>query len=138
MSTIKNHLPGKLADLVHWKVPISITGEKQYDETLELIDRLMAISKPTKGQSIYLQTLMDLVHCYEEKYHVIDVSSASPLDVLEMLMEEHEMNASDLARLLGVHVSLGSKILKGERTLTIEHIKTLGKYFHLSPAVFVD
>ena len=137
-TTIKERLPGKLADLVGVKMPVAITDEKEYDETLKLIDRLMAITKPTKGQSLYLQTLADLVHCYEEKYHVINTSDITPLDVLKSLMEEHDMNASDLARLLGVHVSLGSKILKGDRSLTIDHIKVLAKHFRLAPAVLVD
>jgi len=137
-TTIKERLPGKLADLIGVKMPVAIANEKEYDETLKLIDRLMAITKPTKGQSLYLQTLADLVHCYEEKYHAIDTSDITPLGVLKSLMEEHNMNASDLARLLGVHVSLGSKLLKGDRALTIDHIKILAKHFCLAPAVFVD
>jgi Predicted transcription regulator containing HTH domain len=138
MSTItKQRLPGKLTDLVELKMPVAIATEKEYDETLKLIDRLMAIAKPTKGQSLYFQTLTDLVHCYEEKHHVIDTSDITPLDVLKSLMEEHGMNASDLARQLGVHVSLGSKILKGDRALTLEHIRILAEHFHISPAAFL-
>ncbi len=136
--TAKTRLPGKLADLIDLKVPLAIADEKQYDEMLELIDRLMAIPKQTKGQAIYLQTLLDLVHCYEEKHCPIDTSSVTSLDVLKTLMEEHDMNASDLARLLNVHVSLGSKILKGDRALTLDHIKILGKHFHLPCAVFIN
>ena len=131
-------LPGKLVDLIHYKIPVTIIDTKEYKTTLDIIDRLMQIPKLTKGQATYLQTLVDLVHCYEEKHEPIKTSDVSAQDVLKMLMEEHEMNASDLARLLGVHVSLGSKILKGDRSLTLEHIKLLGKHFHVSPAVFVD
>ena len=137
-TTINKHLPGKLADLVGVKIPVAIADEKEYGETLKLIDRLMTLPKPTKGQSLYLQTLADLVHCYEEKHHAINTSDITPLDVLKSLMEEHNMNASDLARLLGVHVSLGSKLLKGDRALTIDHIKILAKHFRLAPAVFIN
>lgn len=48
------------------------------------------------------------------------------------------MNASDLARLLGVHISMGSKILKGERSLTVEHLKKLAKRFHVRADLFID
>ena len=137
MTSTLQPLPGKLVDLIHYNIPVTITGVKEYKTTLEIIDRLMQIPKLTKGQATYLQTLVDLVYCYEEKHEQIKTSDVSAQDVLKMLMEEHEMNASDLARLLGVHVSLGSKILKGDRALTLEHIKLLGEHFHVSPAVFV-
>ena len=136
-STLKP-LPRKLVDLVNYKMPIAISTDKEYDTTLKIIDRLMQVPKPTKGQVTYLQTLVDLVHCYEEKHEQIKISDLTALDVLKMLMEEHEMNASDLARLLDVHVSLGSKILKGDRALTLDHIKILGRHFHVSPAIFVS
>jgi HTH-type transcriptional regulator/antitoxin HigA len=138
-STLKSKpLPGKLEDLIRYKTPVTITGRKEYDAVLEIIDRLMQIPRLTKGQGTYLQTLVDLVHCYEEKHEQMRTSDLTALDILKTLMEEHEMNASDLARLLGTHVSLGSKILKGDRALTLEHIKLLGEYFHVSPVIFVN
>ena len=48
------------------------------------------------------------------------------------------MNASDLARLLGIHPSMGSKILKGERSLTVEHVKKLTARFKVRPELFID
>ncbi|MBM4017929.1 MAG: helix-turn-helix domain-containing protein [Planctomycetes bacterium] len=48
------------------------------------------------------------------------------------------MNASDLTSLLGVHASMGSKILKGERSLTVEHLRKLAERFKVSPEVFMD
>jgi len=47
------------------------------------------------------------------------------------------MNASDLARLLGVHGSMGSKILKGERSMTVEHPRKLAEQFKVSRGVFM-
>jgi HTH-type transcriptional regulator / antitoxin HigA len=58
--------------------------------------------------------------------------------MLKHLLAEHGMSAADLARLLGVHVSMGSKILGGERTLTVAHIRKLGRRFRVSPALFID
>jgi HTH-type transcriptional regulator/antitoxin HigA len=136
MSTISKRFPGKLADLVRIRVPVAISNEKQYSEMVELADRLMALPRLTSGQAIYLETLIELIQYYESKHHEIDLASASPLETLKTLLDEHEMNASDLSRILGVHVSLGSKILKGLRALTLDHVKILAEYFHLSPAVF--
>ena len=48
------------------------------------------------------------------------------------------MSAADLARLLGVHTSMGSKILKGDRSLTVDHLKKLAARFMVSLEVFID
>jgi antitoxin component HigA of HigAB toxin-antitoxin module len=47
------------------------------------------------------------------------------------------MNASDLARLLGVHPSMGSKLMKGERRLTVDHMRKLGERFKVNPSLFM-
>jgi antitoxin component HigA of HigAB toxin-antitoxin module len=48
------------------------------------------------------------------------------------------MTAADLSKLLGVHRTLGPMILRGERKLTLKHVKTLANYFALSTDAFVD
>jgi len=48
------------------------------------------------------------------------------------------MTAADLARLLGVHRTLGGMILRGERRLTVNHVKTLAKHFAVSSDLFLN
>ena len=67
-----------------------------------------------------------------------DTSDLSGLDSLKHLLQENGMNASDLARLLGVHASMGSKILRGERALTVDHLKKLASRFKVRPGLFID
>jgi HTH-type transcriptional regulator / antitoxin HigA len=134
----KMKLPGRFDELVHLMAPRAIMDEIHYEKTLEMIDRLMANDKLTNGQSLYLETLVQLVQAYEAAHHAIDTSDLGGLDSLKHLMEESHMNASDLARLLGVHASMGSKILKGERSLTVDHLKKLSSRFKVSPEIFID
>lgn len=131
-------LPGPFADLVQLMPPQAIVDDVHYENTLEMIDRLMASGKLTKGQSDYLETLVQLVQAYETSHHAIDTSEIGGISVLEHLLDESDMNATDLAKVLGVHSSMGSKLLKGERSLTIEHIKKLAARFSVNPAVFID
>jgi antitoxin component HigA of HigAB toxin-antitoxin module len=139
MSTItKNPLPKTLKALVDVYIPTSISNEKEYDRALKLMDRLMGMSKLTKGQVTYLKTLCDLVQVYEEEHHKIDPADITGLDMLNFLLEDRKMTAPDLGKLLGGSSSLGYKILKGERALTLEHIKILGKHFCVSPDTFID
>lgn len=132
----KSRLPGRFDKLVRLLPPQAITDDVQYENTIEMIDRLMAISKLTKGQESYLETLVQLVQAYEASSHSID--AAKGIDALRHVLEEHELSASDLARILGVHVSMGSKILKGERALTVDHLKLLAAKFKVRPDTFMD
>jgi HTH-type transcriptional regulator/antitoxin HigA len=139
MPTTKDNakLPGRFAALVEIMPPQAIADDVQLANTLEMIDRLMAAGKLTKGQQSYLETLVQLVEVYEAENHSIDVSDIHGLEALRHLLDLHGMTASDLARLLGVHVSLGSKILKGDRALTVEHMKALSDRFKVRADVFM-
>ena len=134
---VRPRLPRRFAELVQLMPPQAILDEVQYANTLDLIDRLMASGQLTAGQSLYLETLVQLVQAYEAEHLAIDTSDISGLDSLKHLLAENQMTASDLARILGVHPSLGSKILRGERALTVDHIRQLAKRFKVSPQLFI-
>jgi len=89
-------------------------------------------------QADYLDVLSTLVEAYENTHDPLDDPALCGLDVLRSLLDEHGMSAADLARLLGVHRSMGSKLLKGERALTARHLQTLGERFKVSAALFLD
>jgi HTH-type transcriptional regulator / antitoxin HigA len=131
-------LPAQFEALVQVMPPQAIMDDVHYENTLEMTDRLMAETKLTKGQSLYLETLVQLVRAYESAHHPIDTSDLSGLDSLRHLLEENNMNASDLARLLGVHPTMGSKILRGQRALTVDHLRKLSARFKVNPQLFID
>lgn len=58
-------------------------------------------------------------------------------DVLASLLEERGLTAADLSRILGTSRNVGGMLLRGERRLTLDHIRTLGRHFGVSPAVFI-
>jgi antitoxin component HigA of HigAB toxin-antitoxin module len=132
----KTKLPGRFDELVRLMPPQAITDDVHYENTTEMIDRLMASGKLTQGQALYMETLAQLVQAYEAAHHAIDTPGG--LAALKHLMGENEMSASDLARLLGVHPSMGSKILKAERALTVDHLKKLSARFKVRPEIFMD
>ncbi len=131
------HLPRSFDALVAQMPPQAIMDDVQYDNTVEMIDRLMAAGKLTGGQELYLETLVQLVQAYEAKQHAIDTADLSGIDALRHLLAENGMSASDLARLLGVHPSMGSKILKGKRSLTVGHLRKLAERFKVRPELFM-
>ena len=116
---------------------MSMMDDVHYENTVEMIDSLMGSGKLTKGQELYLETLVQLVQAYEAGHHRIATADLSGIDALRHLLAENDMNASDLARLLGVHASMGSKILNGDRSLTVEHLRKLAARFHVGPELFM-
>jgi HTH-type transcriptional regulator / antitoxin HigA len=140
-ATRKHHrenLPARFDDLVRLMPPQAIVDEVHHANTVEMIDRLMARERLSPDQALYLETLVQLVDAYEARHHAIDLGGLTGLDSLKHLLDQNGMNASDLALVLGVHVSMGSKILKGERALTVDHLRKLAERFKVSPELFMD
>jgi len=97
---------------------------------------LMAGFPLNADQEDYLDALSTFVSAYEDIHYPIDTSDVTPLDTLKMLLEDRDMNASDLGRLLG-NRTLGAAILSGKRNLSKTHIKKLAEHFKLDPGVFL-
>ena len=133
----RDKLPGRYDDLVRTMPPQAITDDVHLGTTVEMIDRLMVSRRLTKDQRLYLETLVQLAQAYEDKHHGIDTDDISGIDALRQLLGDNGMNASDLGRLLGMHASMGSKILKGERSLTVEHLRKLTDRFKVRAELFM-
>ena len=105
----------------------------------EVIDRLAVLNRRTKDQNDYLETLVLIVEAYEaeEIADALDSSKSSGLEALKYLMEVEDMNQADLARLLKVGASAASMILAGDRPITADHARSLGKYFDINPGAFL-
>ncbi len=57
--------------------------------------------------------------------------------MLKYLLDEHKVGGDGLAQILGVDRSIAYRILKGERRLTAEHVKTLGAHFSVPADLFL-
>jgi HTH-type transcriptional regulator/antitoxin HigA len=137
-SADRNSLPRRFAELVGMMPPQAITDDVSYGNTLEMIDRLMAAGRLSSGQELYLRTLVQLVEAYEARHESIETGDLTGVEALKHLLAENTMSGADLGRLLGLHPSMGSKILSGERSLTVEHLRKLAARFRVSPELFID
>lgn len=111
-------------------------NDEEYERLSRFVDELMRYSRHTKDERVL--SLLKFVAKNLELYEGIQYPSAklSPIGMLEFLMEEHKLSQGDLPE-IGSQ-SLVSKILSGERQLTVEHVKNLSRRFGVSPAVFID
>lgn len=113
-----------------------IRTKKDAEAATEILDRLFRDHYDDKGEAAYVFVLAKLVEDYENK-HDPTPDTASGLDVLCRLVEENGIKQNELAELLGIGQGAVSMILSGDRPLTAEHARRLGKRFGLSPGTFI-
>jgi len=128
-------LPKDYAGLCRMLTPRPIHDKAEFENVVEITDA-MAGHKLTPDQGDYFDLLCRLIEDYE-KEQGLPAPKASGLDALRHLLETNDMSAADLARLLGVHRTLGAMILRGERQLTLAHVRTLAKRFKVSADLFL-
>ena len=118
--------------------PRPIHDDAEYEEAVEMLGRLIGFDlNPDQGD--YIDALATFTERYEADHpqHQVDTSHITGLDILHHLMEEHRWSGTDLGNLLGVHRTHANKIIAGDRSITAEHARTLGKHFKMDPGVFV-
>ena len=109
-------------------------NEAEYEKLLIFVDELMDWTRHHKDDraTSLLSLIASNIEAYENKRYLS--RKVSPIETLRFLMDEHGLGQDDLPE-IGSQ-SLVSKILNGERQLTLEHIHSLSKRFGVSPAVF--
>ena len=128
-------LPKTYRELCGLLMPRKIRDDAELEAAQEIIDVLALLPIRTPDQNDYLETLAELVEAYEEQN--VKFTARSGLETLKFLLSENSLTASDLSRILDTDISLGYRILDGERNLTTKHIKKLARHFHVGPEVFL-
>ena len=112
----------------------SIADDDELKEAQRVLDALLG-EKLDEGAEEYLDVLTDLVEKYEDAAHPIP--DAPPQDVLGLLMESNGVKQTELAKATGVAQSTISALRAGNRPFTPEHMVALGRFFKVTPAVFL-
>ena len=127
-------MPRDYAGLAALLIPRTIHDEVAYQNTVEIAEAFAGFeTEMNADQTDYFDLLCNLIADYE----AVEDPNLTPLEILRHALDERDMNASDLARVLGVHRTLEPKILSGERATTAEHARKLGAHFGLPPGAFV-
>jgi HTH-type transcriptional regulator / antitoxin HigA len=127
-------VPQDYAGLCRMLTPRPIHDKVDFGNVTEITDA-MAGHKLTADQEDYFDLLCRLIEDYEKEH--VNAPKATALDALQHLLDANDMSAADLARLLDVHRTLGGMILRGERQLTLAHVRTLAKRFNVSADLFL-
>ncbi|MFV0480794.1 MAG: type II toxin-antitoxin system HigA family antitoxin [Campylobacteraceae bacterium] len=98
-----------------------IRTDKDYEAILKRIDVLMDAT-PNTQEFDELEVLTTLVESYEGKNFFID--APDPISAIKFRMEQEDLKQKDLVPMIG-DSAIVSKVLSGQRKLTVEMIKNL-------------
>lgn len=112
-----------------------IRNDAEYDRTVALMNNLLDIvgDEEDHAMSGLLDLVGELVEDYDAEHFVIEATD--PGEVLRYLIESRGLKQGDLAEV--VPQSNLSAILAGKRKISATLAGKLGKFFNISPAVFV-
>ena len=128
-------LPVNYQELVRMFPLRPLHDKVDLDNATEIADA-MAGHDLNPDQEDYFAVLATLINEYEQTHIAQPRRRHDPVGNLTFLMEQHQMNASDLGRLLGQR-ELGSKLLRKERQLSKAMISKLADHFHVNAACFL-
>jgi HTH-type transcriptional regulator/antitoxin HigA len=130
------NLPGDYAGLCAVLLPRPIHDSTDYAEVAEVADAMALYQDNfTADQSDYFDLLCTLMEEYDAAH--VKWPKVRGVDVLKHLLEEHGLAAVDLSCILGGSRNLGAMILRGERNLTVPHIRKLAAHFKVGAQAFV-
>ncbi len=117
----------------------TIKTKAQYKEALDLLENVM--SQPKINEAL-LVTLSNTISTYEDELDSVKALEQSiskipaGIAAIRVLMDQYKLTMSDLPE-LGKKSNV-SLILKGERNLTLNHVKAMAKRFKVSPSLFLN
>jgi HTH-type transcriptional regulator/antitoxin HigA len=116
-------------------MPKPITSDAENEQYTAALLELESRDHLTVKERHFAEFLAFQVEAYEEKQYPI--RSASPIEVLNTLMEANDLRQKDLIPEFGSE-SIVSAVLNGKRPFNTHHIERLSKRFKVSPALFFD
>jgi antitoxin component HigA of HigAB toxin-antitoxin module len=130
-------IPKTYRELCGLYLPRPIHDEAQDEEATAMMNALAVFTRLNAEQRDYFDVLTEFVDEYD-RGRKVRWPKISGLDSLKFLLEENGMSAADLSRVLGASRNLGAMILRGERQLTLAHVRTLARHFSVSADLFLS
>lgn len=135
MATLRLDMDRHGAHFIH-----HIDNPAEYQKALALMDELTDGQALTPVESSLLDILCDTVELYESRAPQLSAFNArvgglSEVDLIKALMLQNKLTGADLPEI--GDKSVVSRILNGERKLTVEMVARLAARFHIDPGAFI-
>ena len=123
-------LPKDYAGLCRGLLPRPIHDAVEYANVAEVADAMVLWQEDfTPDQADYFDLLCSLIEEYDAEH--VKWPALRGVDILKHLLSEHGQTAADLSR------NLGAMILRGDRNLTLPHVRKLAAHFKVGAELFI-
>ncbi|WP_373539681.1 type II toxin-antitoxin system HigA family antitoxin [Chamaesiphon sp.] len=119
-------------------IPKVIETEDEYDRFLAAAQMLMhkRLTRTAEDTAL-LMLVVKLIEDYESIHHNLDDwEKSTPNELLRHIMTVSGTRNVDLIGIIGSS-GVVSEVVNGHRTISKEQAKSLGKFFKLSPGLFI-
>ncbi|OKH33058.1 transcriptional regulator [[Phormidium ambiguum] IAM M-71] len=116
-------------------LPRVIHTEDEHKRLVKEVEKLMDLGEElTDEQAELFDLLVTLIEQYEDKHY--QLKTATPHEILNELMLAKDLKQKDLIEVFGSK-GITSEVINGKRSISKNQAKALGKFFHVSPALFL-
>jgi HTH-type transcriptional regulator/antitoxin HigA len=122
-------------DLLSQVTPKVIETDAEYEQALAVVESLAFNPNRTTEQAALYKLLVMLVEAYEAEHY--SITEASPVEVLNHILEASDTQPADLVGLLGSS-RVVSEIISGSRAISNAEAKILSDCFNVSPSLFMQ
>ena len=122
------------AEMIAQGAPRVIHNDRELAVYTEALFRLTSLENPSHAEAEAIELLTLLVDRYEQSHYSLPAADA--VSVLRFLIEKQGLTQRDLIPEFGSESAV-SMFLRGQRKLTLEHIRKLSARFKLPTDVFI-
>jgi HTH-type transcriptional regulator/antitoxin HigA len=116
--------------------PRPITSEDEAIRTQGIIDALIDEGPASDDETEILRLLGGLIRLWEEdRYTLPDISGP---EAVRALLRERGMKQADLVPGVFPTRSVGSEVLSGKRSMSLDTVRKLARFFDVPAAVFIE
>lgn len=127
--------PTRYKKLLSQTMPVVIETEDENERMLTVVEKLMEKGEQLSPEEEKLLKLFGrLIEDFEQRYY--RPKEATPLEVLQHLMESGEVKQNQLLHVFGSK-GIASEVLNGKRAISKTHAKALANYFHVPADLFI-
>ena len=132
------NVPKTYRELCQLYLPRPIHDDQEDAAATEMMNSLAVFEKLNPEQRDYLDALTEFVDAFDkERLKEHPWREVSGVEALKHMLGEHGMSGADLSRLLGGSRNFGAMILRGDRSLTLAHVRKLAAHFKVNAELFI-
>jgi len=127
--------PERYKDLLSEYQPKLIRTEVENEQALVMVEKLMHLASRTPEQQELYELLIVLVEKFENEFYQPEQKN-NPISMLLFLMEQRDVQSSDLVDIFGSN-SVVEDVISGRVRIDRSMSESLGRFFHIDSMLFI-